>query len=549
MRHIRVRVEPLKMSYIKKICKNFVMFNNGRRKNFEGKIVDPLKSICYPNFNMRLGYFVFLSLFLLPFFACLPTGRVFAGVVINEIAWMGIVGNQYGEWVELYNNSSEEIDLNSWGLYKVKDGSDILIFTLTKKISDGGYLVIERITDSSSDPLPDINDEAGKFGGGSLVNLPSGEHLILKDIAGNIVEDLDFSGGWPAGDNTTKETMQKAGSGWVTATGTPKAQNVGGSSQSQNPPPSQQPPQNQTSGGGSSQYTLLENLPKIKAYAGEDKVTAVGALVEFRGLAFGFDDKPIANTRFMWNFGDGATKEGQNVYYSYRYPGEYSAVLDIASGEYAASDRLTVKVVPAEIFISEIKPGADSFIEIYNKSKEELNISGWQISFGTQSFFFPKGTYIRPEAYLVITHSVSGIDLISGSGLVKLSYVGGFLADTFNYQGVLIEGQSFSRQDKGSIITKETPGLVNVLPQVVQSQPQPQAEIIKGTAALVQNNFSNDAVAAAEEKEAPITAEVASVNTGISPQANGWKFYFLLVLALAVLTGGGVLFIRHQRSD
>ncbi len=83
---------------------------------------------------------------------------------------MGIIGNQYGEWIELYNTGDKEIDLNNWKLYK--DGGDVLVFVLTEKIASGSYLIIERTTDSSPDPLPDIDDESGKFGGGGLINLP-----------------------------------------------------------------------------------------------------------------------------------------------------------------------------------------------------------------------------------------------------------------------------------------------------------------------------------------------------------------------------------------
>ncbi len=145
-------------------------------------------------------------------------------IIINEIAWMGTEGNQYGEWIELYNEGDNEIDLNGWKLYK--NGGDTLVFALTEKILAHEYFVIERTTDSNPDPLPDFNDEAGTFSGGGLLNLPKGEYLVLRDAAGNMIEDLDFSSAWPAGDNATKDTMQLFNGRWITAKPTPKEENT-----------------------------------------------------------------------------------------------------------------------------------------------------------------------------------------------------------------------------------------------------------------------------------------------------------------------------------
>ncbi len=145
-------------------------------------------------------------------------------VRINEIAWMGVSGNQYGEWLELYNGEDSSVNLAGWTL--VKDGETMPIFTFTKEIAAHGYLVVERTTDSHLDPLDEINDEAGSFAGGGLTNLPGGEHLVLQDAFGRIVADLDFSAGWPAGDNDSKETMQWIAGAWTTARGTPGAENM-----------------------------------------------------------------------------------------------------------------------------------------------------------------------------------------------------------------------------------------------------------------------------------------------------------------------------------
>jgi len=57
-------------------------------------------------------------------------------VVINEVAWAGTQCSANDEWIELYNNTSEAIDLTGWVL-KAVDGSPII--TLQGIISPCGY--------------------------------------------------------------------------------------------------------------------------------------------------------------------------------------------------------------------------------------------------------------------------------------------------------------------------------------------------------------------------------------------------------------------------
>ncbi|MCG2698987.1 PKD domain-containing protein, partial [Candidatus Parcubacteria bacterium] len=81
--------------------------------------------------------------------------------------------------------------------------------------------------------------------------------------------------------------------------------------------------------------------PQIFANAGSDKTAIAGADVYFSGKALGLKKEPLESARYLWNFGDGAISEGQNVKHVYKYPGEYIVILDISSGKYSASGRLT----------------------------------------------------------------------------------------------------------------------------------------------------------------------------------------------------------------
>ena len=115
-------------------------------------------------------------------FVLLFTSISHASIRVTEINWMGSADSQFAEWFELYNDGSSAEDLAGWKLYE--DGGGQLVFTLTKSVEADGYLLVERTTASSPDPVPSVNDEAGSFGGSGFSN--TGESLALKDSQGRI---------------------------------------------------------------------------------------------------------------------------------------------------------------------------------------------------------------------------------------------------------------------------------------------------------------------------------------------------------------------------
>ncbi len=508
---------------------------------------------------MKKPAFLFLGLLLsAPFLAS-------AAVVINEIAWMGSNVDgiestkwQYYEWIELYNSGNNPVDLTGW-ILSIEGKKDI---PLENTISANSYYFLER---SGYHAFVDISaDLATSFGTG-LAN--SGAILILKDSVGVEMDRVDGNDNWKIGDgeiignNTTKETAQRISSGWITATATPKAVNY---------ILPEQPPQQQTEtqesgtsgggGGSSTPYVPPEKLPKIKADAGEDKTVTVGANAEFRGKAYGLDNKPLDNARYLWTFGDGASKEGQNITHIYRYPGEYIVFLNVSSGEYSSVDKILVKAMPNQVFISEIKTGADSFIELQNKSNGEIDISGIHLKSGNQIFIFPQNSRIRPSAYLVIPSAVSSIVLADNQGTVEMLYPGGFKADSLGYSGVLGEGQSFNRMEGTFIISQETPGAKNLTPTpFVVGAPISPTKVSESVGVVKSSDFAENhevkepespQKSSEQAKDSSENAEVAGIIKTVNTDdaKNNSKIYLFAVLGLAAVVGAGVFFIRRHRQ-
>ncbi len=140
-------------------------------------------------------------------------------VVINEIAWMGTENSANDEWIELYNNSQNPLNLGGWVL---KSGDGTPEINLTGTIPAKGFYLLERTDDNTVPEIP-----ADLIYKGALSN--DGEDLKLFDNSGNLIDETNCSSGWFAGDNSTKQTMERTDSGdWQTSQnpgGTPKTEN------------------------------------------------------------------------------------------------------------------------------------------------------------------------------------------------------------------------------------------------------------------------------------------------------------------------------------
>lgn len=144
-------------------------------------------------------------------------------IIINEVAWMGTKESSSNEWIELYNNNSEPVNLFGWILRTSDEGINISLKGVMKA---NEYFLLERTDDNSVEGI-----KADQIYSGNLGN--SGEKLEL--VFNNIVIDsLDCSLGWIKGNNETHQTIERINPllssprNWQTSEkegGTPKQKN------------------------------------------------------------------------------------------------------------------------------------------------------------------------------------------------------------------------------------------------------------------------------------------------------------------------------------
>lgn len=347
--------------------------------------------------------FLLTGAFLLPVFCS-------AKVVINEIAWMGTAtSTPNDEWIELKNISDQKIDLTGWTLKAIDKTPQI---SLTGIIPTQGYFLLERTND---DTVPEI--PANQIYTGALGN--NGEKLELFNKENNLIDSVDCSNGWLAGDNSTKQTMERIGENWQTS------QNPGGTPKQANSPGETKPtePEQETTESGSQNIPVASNYPPY-AEAGPDIVALTNQKLVFDGSKSWDPDRN--NLTFFWNFGDGATDTLATTTHFYLYPGQYIATLAVSDGHFSDIDALTVNIFDNSVIISEFSP-EQGWVELFNQSGQIANLSSWRLN----DFVFPENSLIAPKQYLILTKDITRLE---SNGQISLTYPDGSTACQIEYK-------------------------------------------------------------------------------------------------------------------
>jgi hypothetical protein len=114
------------------------------------------------------------------------------------------------------------------------------------------------------------------------------------------------------------------------------------------------------------------------------------------------------------------------------------------------------EVLPAPRSVDWDRSGAanvrDEWIELYNGSGRSMDIGGWSLDLGRgrgRAFRIPRGTLLRPGAFLVLYRAQTGLALDDAAGQVRLLDAAGRLVDSMTY-GALLPDRSVSRDALGA---------------------------------------------------------------------------------------------------
>jgi hypothetical protein len=133
-------------------------------------------------------------------------------IVINEINYHSSDSFNPGDWIELYNRSSQNVDLGNWVLADSGAGREFT-FPAGTLLPPDGYLILTQDRNAFSTLFPDVSNSIGDMDFGLS---GSGEWIRLSDAEGRLVDSLAYAdqAPWPAeadGLGATLELVDPAG--------------------------------------------------------------------------------------------------------------------------------------------------------------------------------------------------------------------------------------------------------------------------------------------------------------------------------------------------
>ncbi|MFH1320173.1 MAG: lamin tail domain-containing protein [Bacteroidota bacterium] len=136
------------------------------------------------------------------FFGAPDTNRI----TINEINYRSSSTFDAGDWIELFNYGTVDVNISGW---MFKDSNDANIFTIPNNtlLKQNEYIVLCRDIPRFQATFPDVTNVIGPFGFGLSNN---GENLRLYDESGNLYLSMIYSGTspWPVKSNGLGATLE-----------------------------------------------------------------------------------------------------------------------------------------------------------------------------------------------------------------------------------------------------------------------------------------------------------------------------------------------------
>jgi len=138
------------------------------------------------------------------------TWEVTPNIIITEVMWTGTSLSEDDQWIELYNNTDEDINIGKWKIEYLRDiGKPPIMIPANKIISANSYFLISNYPKQSNNTILNVDIDVSNA---SIYLLPTDNgDLVLRDTEGNEVDRVP--GEWPVGgyndDMDTYHSMQR----------------------------------------------------------------------------------------------------------------------------------------------------------------------------------------------------------------------------------------------------------------------------------------------------------------------------------------------------
>lgn len=378
-------------------------------------------------------------------------------LMISEIQFDPAGSDTDREWIEIYNDSVNNLDLTQIKFFENNVNHSIDIFNLPnsteKEISAGEYVVLAQDIAKFKTDFPNYVSKIFKSSF-SLSN--TGENLALKDKDGNILHSVNYIVSETGAGNGLSISINNSGgifSQYKSINATPGAQNIFDPNAAVTSTTTMTTNENNSTSTDSNisntstpdpNYYYRSYWPdseKIYVNAGENKVVLLGEQILFNPKVLDNNKKEIKNgLQYKWNFGDGnisEKKEGNNVY---KFTGEYVVNLNVNYYGITETDKFYIKVIEPKLSLKivnkEIEIGTTTkkefldLIEIKNENNLELELGGLILTNeNNKKFILPNKFSVLPKRSILLSPELTGF--ASTTNRIELSLSTGKILNIF----------------------------------------------------------------------------------------------------------------------
>lgn len=370
-------------------------------------------------------------------------------IIINEVLPNPEGSDIEGEFIELYNQGSEDIDLEGW---QIDDSSS------TYTISSDDYTSTVILADSYFVIYRDIS--------GISLNNTGGETISLYQPNEELLDTVTYSESASEG-----QSYNLANNSWNWSIEvTPGEENK-----------------------------IVHENRDPKAEAGNNIEAEIDEKIIFDGSDSIDPDGDVIS--YKWDFGDGEYGAGSKTNHSYSKAGSYTVKLTVSDGrEGEDSDTMLVKIIEQEeedemtlssdsednisgpfskdIIITEVLPnpeGSDTvdegeFIEIYNRGSSEVDLEAWQIDDedGGSSPYAIEDKKIKAGEYLVFYRGETKLSLNNSDEKARLIYPDDNITSEVYYEDKAEDGFAYALNSENDWqwTNTPTPGEENVISEI-----------------------------------------------------------------------------------
>jgi len=306
------------------------------------------------------------------------------------------------EYIELYNNSDEKIELKNWSLHDASKSGEY-IFSAEDKIESEEYLAVYRKT--------------FKF----ALNNGGDEKVTLYDPNGKSVFEITYHG------SKKGVSYNFDGEKWHwSSLLTPGTENI------------------------------FEEIPDGKIKIDKKVFVEVFANFEVVGLS--------KKAKVTWDFGDGHKSYKPKTKHKYKKTGKYEASVKYSEGSEDVTEKFTIeveKIKHPEVKIVSVNAnpvGSDTkneTITVQNKSKKKINLKGWSIATGWKKLVnhpITEKIEIKAGKKKEITRESSKFTLNNKKAEIELRYPDGKTAYKMKYKKEdkgIAEGEVYVKEKGG----------------------------------------------------------------------------------------------------